>query len=69
MAEARAEFRRRDRRVDVGYWWESPPSCTERDSAPPLGAKPRGDKGRVPCTTCGSMAGGAKKNLVPLTVA
>jgi hypothetical protein len=31
MAEARAEFRHGDRRVDVRYWRESPPSCTERD--------------------------------------
>jgi hypothetical protein len=32
MAEARAEFRRGDRRVDVGYWRESLLSCTERDT-------------------------------------
>jgi hypothetical protein len=33
MAEARAEFRCGDRRVDVGYWRESPLSCTEHDKA------------------------------------
>jgi hypothetical protein len=31
MAEARAEFRHGDPRVDVGYWQESQLLCTERD--------------------------------------
>jgi hypothetical protein len=32
MAEARAEFRCRDQRVDVRYWRESLLLCTERDT-------------------------------------
>jgi hypothetical protein len=32
MAEARAEFRHGDQRVDVRYWQESPLTCTECDT-------------------------------------
>jgi hypothetical protein len=32
MAEARAESRHGDQRVNVGYWQESPLTCTEHDT-------------------------------------